>query len=67
MTPADVASRVAVIRMLGVTDDERAHAEEDALHVDVLTSIAAGTCEDPRALARAALETLDLGHARWCA
>jgi hypothetical protein len=50
-----------------VTDDERAHGLEDALHCDVLKVIAA-TSQDPRAraLAAAAIKTEEIDFGRWC-
>jgi hypothetical protein len=43
-----------------------AHADEDALYLDVLTAIANGA-ENPAELALAALKTRDIDFARWCA
>jgi len=40
---------------------------EDSLHQDVLAAIGNGTCDDPAACARAALITLGIDFARWCA
>jgi len=66
LTVADVAVRVQRIRSMA-GDDEVAHGEEDLLHQDVLTAIANGRCEDVRGCARAALETVKINFARWCA
>lgn len=63
---AAIESTVAEIARVGGSDDETAHAKEDALYVDVLTAIADGA-EDPAALAAAALKAYELPHARWCA
>lgn len=62
LTLDDVRARVARIADLAKRDDEAAHAEEDALHQDVLKAL-----EEREPLAAAALETLKLGHERWCA
>jgi hypothetical protein len=65
VTPRDVAVRVLEIdRFAG--DDERQHARADKLWRDVLHAIATGACDDPRALAAAALTVDEIGFARWC-
>jgi hypothetical protein len=66
MTPEDVQQYVERIRE-NALDDEAAHGMEDALWADVLEAIASGAAEEPAALARAALATLDIEFARWCA
>lgn len=65
MTPEQVAERVAAITAMA-DDDEEAHVAEDSLWRDVLTAIADGA-DDASALARAALSTLDIQFAWWCA
>lgn len=62
MTPEEVRERVAIIRR-EADDDEKAHSLEDALHQDVLRYFAATGNE----VAKAALESLDIEFARWCA
>ncbi len=66
MTVQDVIDRVEAIHHFR-SDDEAAHSAEDSLHVDVLRAIATGQCDDPKGCAAAALRTLDIGFARWCA
>lgn len=48
-------------------DDEAAHSAEDEVHRAVLRSIADGTAESPREMARAAMRTRDLEFRRWFA
>lgn len=62
-TREEVLERVEQIRE-AAEDDEAAHSMEDALHQDVLTTIARGTGHDA-SLARAALRTRELDFARW--
>ena len=66
MTDAIVAERVEKIRAMAC-DDETAHSAEDTLHQDVLSAIAEGRCANPQSCARAALKTLEINFARWCA
>ncbi len=66
MDVAEVLRRVGEIANY-VGDDERAHSMEDELHQDVLTAIAEDRCDYPSGCARAALMTLELDFARWCA
>lgn len=73
MTVDEVLQRVEDIRAVA-HDGEAAHSKEDALHVDVLRVIAEmGERSDAHPdlamaeLARAALTTLDIEFARWCA
>jgi hypothetical protein len=66
MTPEDVKRRVEKIRN-SKGDDELAHSLEDELHADVLRAIAASTAHPADLCAKAALETLDIPFARWCA
>ena len=65
-TVADVDAAVEKIRAMA-GDAEVAHGAEDGLWSDVLRAIADGTAEDPQAMARAALETVNIDFARWCA
>ena len=66
MNAKEARSRLKKITgMMG--DDESAHGAEDDLYADVLQSIADGTCEDPKAVARIVLQTKALTFARWCA
>lgn len=65
ITVTEVEERVADIADL-VDDDESAHSAEDDLHRAVLAAIADGA-ENPAALAAAALKTVGLDFARWCA
>lgn len=67
MRVEDARRRVELVRKLAA-DVERAHVEEDKLHVDVLRAIANGeTGNHTRALAEIALETLDIEFPRYCA
>ena len=66
MTLDDVRKRVDEIRRVS-WDDEVAHSREGDLHIDVLRAIADGAAEDPKAMAKLALETCDIDFARWCA
>jgi hypothetical protein len=66
MTLDDIKHRVEGIRMMA-RDFESAHAHEDQLHQEVLRSIAAGECEDPKGCASAALSTLNINFMRACA
>ena len=50
-----------------VGDPEGAHSLEDALHKQVLSDIAHGTCEDPQACAAEAMKSADIDFPRWCA
>lgn len=65
MDVGEVQGRVERIRKLA-GDGESAHAEEDALHRDVLSSIATGCSNGPE-LARIALETREIDFVRWYA
>lgn len=65
MTLEEIKRAVEEIRQLRC-DDERAHNLEDTLHQNVLRAIVDGPPNAPE-LARAALETLDIAFARWCA
>jgi len=62
----EVRKRVAEIKA-SAGDAEKAHRLENELHFDVLNAIAASTCEDPAACARAALKTRLIDFPRWCA
>ena len=67
MTPERVATRVKEIEAAG-NDMEGVHIDQDRLWVDVLTSIADGTCTDAAACAREALKAGEiLGGERWFA
>lgn len=48
-------------------DYELAHGLEDDLFEDVLTAIAEGSCEDPKACAKEAIKSTDIEFARYCA
>ncbi len=62
MTLEEVEQRVQRIRD-AAPDDERAHALEDALYIEIVRHHAANGCP----LAREALKTADIKFARWCA
>jgi hypothetical protein len=66
MTIANVEAEVQRIAAMA-NDDERAHVAEDELHQSVLAYIAEHGDAHSQALARAALATMDIGFARWCA
>ncbi len=67
MTIDDVKARLLQIEEeAALSDDERAHSLEDALHRDVLEAVANGH-PDSMALAELALSTLPMDFARWCA
>lgn len=66
MTVDEIKAQVARIRARA-GDDEMAHMAEDELHQSVLHAIASGECDDAKASAAAALETLEIEFARWCA
>lgn len=72
MKVKDVEMRVQRIREIAA-DDESAHGEEDQLHQDVLAEIVRQGKEpedgasSPFALAEAALKTVEIEFARWCA
>lgn len=61
----DVVDRLAEIREAAVNDE--AHQLEDKLFSDVLQSIADGTAEDPREMARLAISSLEIDFHRWYA
>lgn len=62
-----VEQRVAEI-IAKADDDEVAHSLEDDLHQDVLASIGLRSADpESKALALAALATLDIQFSRWCA
>lgn len=65
MSAVDVRAHVREIRDAHDSrDDEKAHALEDTLYVNVLRAAAAGI--DVREMASIALETQDLSFARAC-
>lgn len=66
MTVNEIKSRIAAIEADKHLPDA-AHCAEDGLHQDVLRAIADGECADPAACAAAALATLKISFARWCA
>ena len=67
MTFQSIRDRVARIRTHAEEgDDEAAHGEEDDLWRDVLRAIADGA-DNPRAMAREALETTHLSFERYTA
>jgi hypothetical protein len=64
MNSQAIRKRVAWVRELAERGQHAdAHAEEDALHRDVLEEIAAGHC-DGKACAKAALETAEIAFQR---
>lgn len=64
MTERDVQLRLTLIRAKA-RDPESAHALEDDLAHMVLRAIAREQCEDPRALAAAALQSREIDFPRW--
>jgi hypothetical protein len=68
MTVAEIEWAIAVIAQAGIADkdDEVAHILEDELHGKVLDAIGGGAPNGPE-LARAALKSMTLDFARWCA
>jgi hypothetical protein len=62
MTAEEVRDRVEKIRAIA-DDDEAAHHQEDQLHQDVLTHLAA----QGHNIAAEALRTIAIDFARWCA
>ena len=66
-TVTEVLRHIEAIRVIS-GDDESAHSAEDRLWASVLTAIANGRNEDAAAdLCAAALQTLSVEFARWCA
>lgn len=49
-----------------MSDDERAHFHEDALHLSVLSFISENKCENAQLCCLEAIKTQDLEFARWC-
>lgn len=66
MTVDDVRKELDRIRSMA-RDPEAAHGSEDNLHQEVLDAIAEGNCDDPAALAAAALQSTLISFPRWCA
>lgn len=66
MTPSDVIKLLSEIEHADC-DQERAHALEDDLFVEVLSAIAEGQCDNPAELARLALRSRDIEFDRWYA
>ncbi len=64
MSAGDVAERVEAVRMIS-DDDMEAHIAEYTLYLEVLRAISEGRCDDPRAVARAALATQEIAFDRW--
>lgn len=64
MTPDEIKKSVEVISAVA-GDNEDAHIKEDELHLAVLTAIADGTCDDPRACAAEAIKTQAIEFTRW--
>lgn len=52
---------------LNKDDNERAHYLEDDLYLDLLTSIADQTCDDPILCAKEAIKAADIDFNRWYA
>ena len=68
MTSEEVAKLVAEVEeAVKDGDDEVAHSREDDLHKAVLIAISNGMCDDPAACAAAAVKTVEMCFARWCA
>lgn len=68
ITVADVTNSLKRIQELALFHShEVAHIAEDQLHAEVLAAIADGTCDDPKACAKAALLTERLTFDRGCA
>ncbi|HEY3495336.1 MAG TPA: hypothetical protein VGK73_11645 [Polyangiaceae bacterium] len=57
---------IAIASAAMAGDDEKAHALEDALFVEVLQAIAKGS-RNGKALAETALKSNALSFERWCA
>lgn len=66
MTVDEVKQRVTDIKACA-GDDEAAHSMEDDLYFDVLASIAAGLCADPKQCADEATKTKEIDFQQWCA
>ena len=66
MTIKDVQESIDIIVKVK-HDSELAHSYEDNLLNDVLESIADGTAENPKEMARLARTTVDIPFARWYA
>lgn len=63
MTPIEAAARVAEIEA-AKADFEHAHSLEDRLYIEVLSTIAAGSADDPAELARVALRANGISFRR---
>ena len=61
----EVAIWVEGIKVIA-SDDERAHRSEDALFMAVLESIAEGSSENPKEMARLALTSRKIDFGRYC-
>ncbi len=66
MTKDEVLGRLTAIREIR-GDDESAHGMEDDLYLDLLKSIAGGSCDDPSGCAALAIQSKDIDFCRWCA
>jgi hypothetical protein len=65
MTPEYVAKQIEDLKSLVGLKDGTAHEVEDAIYLEVLKSIASGTCPDPAGCAREALKSRDMRFPRW--
>ena len=63
MTIKEVTDRVQ--KICNETCNVQQHIDEDRLYLDVLQSIASGTCENPVECARLAITISRLDFARW--
>lgn len=61
------ASLQRIVDLSQAESHEVAHIAEDQLFADVLAAIADGTCDDPKACARAALTSVGIQFERGCA
>lgn len=64
--PEWVQKQVEAVRAKA-DDDEVAHGMEDDLHHQVLQAIALERAVEPERCAAAALKTMEISFARWCA
>lgn len=67
MNIRDVTERLERIRKTADkrAGDAEAHGQEDQLYLELLQSIAEGTCDDPSKCAKVALETQEIAFSRW--
>jgi len=66
MTPKAVKQWLKAIES-NKFDDEHAHCMEDSLYEALIRAIASGKAENPKLCCKKALETKNIGFARWCA